>query len=590
MRTLLILCLCMLAPAAAMGAGNPNLQARALFDADWQWRMQTRPELATINGDHRFNATLSDTSLAASRAANMHAQDMLEQALLLERDKLSPQNQLSLELFVYEQAQRLEAAAFYPYQLQPLSAHDGIHISFAQLVAQMPFATETDYRNYLARIDALPAHIDGIIEQLREGLRSGWSTPKTVLRPVPEMLRQLREGVDTGALGEPFRQIPSTIPKPVRDELANAGPAALRAKLGPALLKLEQYLRTDYLPLARDSIAASALPGGADYYAFVVRNHSTTALTPAEVHALGRQEVARIRASMPAAIARTGFRGSYTQFIKFATSDPRLFYTSSDSLLARYRSVVARANTQLPALFSTLPSEPLVVKPMQAFGAEAQGPAYYEAGSATSPGALVVNTSRLAARPIWEIETLALHEGVPGHHLQTARAHELGDLPEFRRRGWYVAFGEGWALYAESLGLEMGLLRDPFSRFGQLNSELFRAARLVVDTGIHAQGWSRQQALDYLNANTANTPFDNEVEVDRYIAWPGQALGYKIGQARIRALRDKAEATLGARFDVRRFHSAVIDNGALPLSLLELQVGRWIAAQAAPAAETTGVK
>ncbi|MES3025991.1 MAG: DUF885 domain-containing protein [Pseudomonadota bacterium] len=580
MRKLLVLCVFVIAPCTALAAGNPNAAARALFDAEWQWRMQNRPELATAAGDHRYNATLSDTSLAASRAATTHAQQMLEQALQLERDKLTPQNQLSLELFVYEQSQRLEAASYYPYQVQPLSAQDGIHISFAQLVAQMPFAAEADYRNYLARIEALPAHIDGIIEQLREGLKTGWSTPRAVLRPVPELLRQLREGVDTGALGQPFRQIPATIPKPVRDELAASGPAALRARAAPALLKLEQFLRADYLPLTRESIAAGALPGGADYYAFLARSHSTTEMTPSEIHALGLQEVARIRAAMRATIARTGFAGGFAQFVRFATTDPRLFYKQPEPLLARYRSVVARASAQLPALFADPPSAQLVVKPVQAFGAETQSPAYYEAGNAFAPAALVVNTSRLAARPIWEIETLALHEGVPGHHLQVARAQELGELPEFRRRGWYVAFGEGWALYAESLGAELGLMRDPFSRFGQLNSELFRAARLVVDTGIHAQGWTRQQALDYLNANTANTPFDNEVEVDRYIGWPGQALGYKLGQMRIRALREKAQATLGPRFDLRRFHGAVIDNGPLPLALLEQQVGLWIGSQA----------
>ncbi|WP_181373245.1 DUF885 domain-containing protein [Massilia glaciei] len=582
MRKLLVLCVFVIAPCTSMAAGNPDAAARALFDAEWQWRMQNRPELATAAGDHRYNATLSDTSLAGSRAATAHAQQMLEQALQLEHDKLSPQNQLSLELFVYEQAQKLEAASFYPYQVQPLSGHEGIHISFAQLVAQMPFAHETDYRNYLARIEALPAHIDGIIEQLGEGLKTGWSTPRAVLRPVPELLRQLREGVESGALGLPFRQIPATIPKAVRDELAAAGPAALRARAAPALQRLEQYLRADYLPLSRESIGANALPGGNDYYAFLARVHSTADLTPSEIHALGLQEVARIRAGMRAAIARTGFAGNFAQFVRFATTDPRLFYKEPAPLLARYRSVVARASARLPELFAALPSEALVVKPVQALGAETQSPAYYQAGSLFTPAALVVNTSRLAARPIWEIETLALHEGVPGHHLQTARAHELADLPEFRRRGWYVAFGEGWALYAESLGPELGLMRDPFSRFGQLNSELFRAARLVVDTGIHARGWTRQQALDYLNANTANTAFDNEVEVDRYIGWPGQALGYKLGQLRIRALREQAQATLGARFDLRRFHGAVIDNGPLPLSLLEQQVGLWMASVAPP--------
>jgi uncharacterized protein (DUF885 family) len=267
------------------------------------------------------------------------------------------------------------------------------------------------------------------------------------------------------------------------------------------------------------------------------------------------------------------------QFIAFANNDPRLFYSKPQQLLERYRRIIARANERLPRLFAALPAEDIGVKPAQDVGADSQGAAYYEAGSAERPAALVVNTSRLDTRPLWETETLALHEAVPGHHLQTARAHEIADLPNFRRYGWYVAFGEGWALYAESLGPELGFFRDPFSAFGHLNAELLRAARMVADTGIHAQGWSRQQAIDYLNNNTANAPSDNEVEVDRYIAWPAQALGYKLGQLKIKALKDKAQALLGDKFDVRRFHNAVVDDGPLPLSILEQQIDRWIAQQ-----------
>ena len=285
---------------------------------------------------------------------------------------------------------------------------------------------------------------------------------------------------------------------------------------------------------------------------------------------------------MRGAIARTGFRGSFQEFAAFANSDPRLFYASPDKLLARYRRLEARAADGLPRLFAAAPSEPLVVRQVQG---ENQGAAYYEAASNGRPAALVINTSLLATRALWETETLALHEGVPGHHLQVARAHELADVPEFRRFAWYPAFGEGWALYAESLGPDLGFFADPFSAFGRLNSELLRAARMVADTGIHSLGWSRQQALDYLAANTANAPADNEVEVDRYIGQPGQAPAYKIGQLRIKALRDKAQAALGERFDIRRFHGAVLDNGPMPLAMLEQQVERWIKA-AAPAPKT----
>jgi uncharacterized protein (DUF885 family) len=576
MRKLLAICVFMFAPHAS--AQTADQQARALFDSDWQWRLRNQPEFATTVGDYRYDATLSDTSLEASRAATAHERTMLDQARQLERDKLTGQNQLSYDLFVLDKERKLAAAAFYPYTVQPITAQDGIHVGFGQMVAQMPFASETDYRNYLARLDALPRHVDGLVEQMREGMRTGWVAPKVTVRAVPGMLRQLRENLLSGDLGMPFRQIPATIPKPVRDELAAAGPAALRQKAAPALQKLEQFMRAEYLPLARDTIAASALPAGPDYYAFAVRYHTTTDLAAAELHALGLREVARIRGEMRAAIARTGFAGSFAQFISFANSDPRLFYSRPEQLLERYRGLIARANARLPALFATLPAEPIGVKAVAALGAENQGAAYYEAGSADRPAALVVNTSRLDTRPLWEMDTLALHEALPGHHLQTARAHEIADLPDFRRHGWYGAFGEGWALYAESLGPELGFFKDPFSTFGQLNAELFRAARLVVDTGIHAMGWTRQQALDYLNANTANPPSDNELEVDRYIAWPGQALGYKVGQLKIKALKEKAQGALGDKFDIRRFHDAVLENGPLPLGILERQIERWIAA------------
>jgi uncharacterized protein (DUF885 family) len=575
----------LLVPLAALGADTAGEQARTLFERDWQWRLQHQPEYATAVGDHRYDGALSDISPDGLRAAIAHERGMLDAARAIERGELTGQDRLSYDLFIDDKERKLAAAAIYPFDPQPLTAQDGLHIRLPQIVAQMPFATEADYRNYLARIDALPAHIDGLIEQMREGMRSGWVAPKASVRAVPALLHALRTNLIDGPLGAPFRRIPATIPKEARDQLSAAGPATLRAKAMPALEKLETFVREDYLPAARESIAASSLPDGAAWYALAVRHATTTELTPAEIHALGLKEVARIRDAMGGAIARTGFRGSFAEFLKFARTDPRLFYTSPDQLLARYRRTVARASARLPALFDALPAEPLVVKPMQEAGAAQQVAAYYEAGTPQRSAALVVNTSLLHTRPMWMIETLALHEGLPGHHLQVARAHGIDGLPAFRRFGWNVAYGEGWALYAETLGPQLGFFRDPFSAFGHLNDELLRAARLVVDTGIHAFGWSRQQALDYLNANTANAPSDNEVEVDRYIARPGQALGYKIGQLRLQALRDQARSTLGLRFDQRRFHAAVLDNGPLPLAMLEREVKRWIAAEAAAANE-----
>jgi uncharacterized protein (DUF885 family) len=463
-----------------------------------------------------------------------------------------------------------------PFDPQPITAQDGIQVRLPQLVAEMPFVTEQDYRNYIWRINSLPQYVDGLVRQLREGMRTGWTAPRVVMQPVPGQLRQLRLHLLDGAVGEPLRRIPSTIEPDVRRQLAEDGRLALEGSAAPALQRLEEFIEGAYLPAARDSISASSLPGGAAWYAMKVRQATGTDMSPDEIHALGLKEVARLRASMKDAIARTGFTGSFAQFAAFARSDPRLFYTDPDALLARYRSTIARATARLPALVGTVPQEEIAVRQAAQPGGIS---AYYQAASPGRPAALVVNTARIAARPMWEIETLALHEAVPGHHLQVARAHEL-DLPPFRRFGWYVAFGEGWATYAETLGPDIGFYQDAFSAFGHLNEELFRAARLVVDTGIHALGWSRRNAIDYLNANTANAPADNEVEVDRYIAQPGQALGYTIGQLRIQALRRKAEAALGPAFDLRRFHDAVLGNGPLPLPLLEREIDAWIASEA----------
>ncbi|MEH6433502.1 DUF885 domain-containing protein [Massilia sp. DD77] len=574
------------AGAVALGPATPAPsaaeQAGKLFERDWQWQLRRAPERATGLGEQRHNALLSDTSLAARAAALEHEREMLEAAREIDRGRLEGQALLSYELFLFDKQQRLDAGALTPFDPQPLTAYDGLQVRLPRLVAQMPFATEEDYRAYIARLKALPAHVDGLVEQLRAGLKAGWPMPKAALRGVPDALRSLREGLAEGALGAPFKRIPAAIAPEVREALQAAGAAALNDSAAPALRKLEDFLRTDYLPLARDSIGASNLPDGAAWYALLVRQATSTELTPAEIHALGLKEVARLRAEVAALVPRTGFRADAGKFLVFARSDPRLFFPDADTLLGRYRRALARAANKLPAVVSAAPAAGLAVKPMTAAG-PGQPAAYYEAGSEGRSAALVVNVADLPARPIWQVDTIALHEGLPGHHLQAARAQEL-DLPAFRRHAWHPAFGEGWATYAETLGPELGFFQDPFSLFGHLNEQVFRAARLVVDTGIHALGWQRQQAIDYLNAHTANPPADNEAEVDRYIAQPARALSYKIGQLRILALRKKARAALGERFDLRRFHDAVLGNGALPLPLLERQVERWIASESKPPA------
>lgn len=580
-------------PAASVQAAEAPTtqaaQATQLYERDWQWQLRHAPEKATALGEHRYNAWLADTTLAGRAAALAHERAMLAAAQAIDRAQLAGEDQVSWNLFVAGKERLVAALALTTFDPLPITAYDGLQVRLPRLVAQMPFATDADYLVYLARLQALPAHVDGLLEQLRAGRQAGWTIPKAAIAPVPDALRALREKLVDGPLGAPFQRIPATIAPEVREQLRAAGKAALTGQVAPSLRKLEDFLRQEYVPNARDSIGASALPGGPEWYARLVKDSTTTDLTPAQVHALGVQEVARLRAEIERLIPRTGFRGGFAEFIAFARSDRRLFFNDAAALLDRYRRTLALAQARVGRVATLVPAASIVVKPMGESAGGGQPAAYYEAGSAQRTAALVVDTARLDARPIWQVDTIALHEAVPGHHLQAARAQEL-DLPAFRRHGWYDAFGEGWATYAESLGPELGLFQDPFSLFGHLNEEMFRAARLVVDTGIHAHGWSRQQAIDYLNTHTANPPRDNEAEVDRYIARPAQALGYQVGQLSILALRTQARAALGKQFDLRRFHDAVLGGGALPLAELGSRIGRWIAAEKDPATRAEGVQ
>jgi uncharacterized protein (DUF885 family) len=570
--------------APATFAATPQQQLKTLLDSDWQWTMRHSPEFATRIGDKRYNDRLTDNSLAGSREVNAHQKDVLEQAKQIDRNALDGQDLISYDMFVYEKTHAVDTAQFYEYDPQPLTHLDGIHISLPQLVAQTPFKNAKDYHNYLARLRTLPRYIDGVIAQLQHGMETGWVAPSVTMKLVPGELKEFIAKLDDGPVAEPFRKMPDSIPNSTRERLRQEGVTVLHQQVGPAFVKLEAFVREQYLPKCRATIAASALPAGPAWYALAVKDGTTTSMTPQEIHELGLREVARIQGEIQTVMTQVGFKGTRAEFSNFLNSDPRFFYTKPEDLIGGYRDILKRAQAGLPKLFADLPRLAVDVKPVPDIGADDQPGAYYEAGvpDGSRPGYFVANTAKINMRPKWAMESLTLHEGVPGHHLQIARAQETKGIPNFRRFGWYNAFGEGWALYAETLGPSLGLYTDPYSMAGHLDAELFRAARLVVDTGIHALGWSRQQSIDYLNANTMNPPHDNEVEIDRYIMWPGQALGYKIGQLKIKSLRDKAQKALGAKFDLRKFHNAIIDNGGLPLDTLEAQIDRWIEQQLPP--------
>ena len=355
------------------------------------------------------------------------------------------------------------------------------------------------------------------------------------------------------------------------------------AQVAPAFGKLHRFMIETYIPKARESIEFTALPDGRAWYAFKVRENTTTTLAPEEIHVLGLHEVKRIRADMDALIAKTGFSGDFGNFMQFLHTDPRFFYSSAEELLTGFRDIAKRIDPQLIRLFGTVPRLPYGVKAIPSYAEQSAPPAYYTEGSlqAGNPSWFLVNTYAIGSRPKWQMECLTLHEAVPGHHLQLALAAEKVNLPEFRRYGGYTAFNEGWALYSESLGVELGLYQDPYSRFGALTFEMLRAVRLVVDTGMHSLGWSRQQSIDYMRANTGEAEREAAVEIDRYITWPGQALAYKLGQLKLRELRDFAQQELKDGFDLRRFHDAILTDGSLPLDILEQRMRAWVEAQRA---------
>jgi uncharacterized protein (DUF885 family) len=465
----------------------------------------------------------------------------------------------------------------------PVNQMQGVQQNVAQTIVMMRAASTADYEDVVSRLRGVPRLIEQTIALLEKGLETGITPPRITLRDVPQqILNQVVEEAPASPLLRPFSRFPETVSAADRDRLKSDATAAYRDHVAPAFRRLHRFFAETYLPRTRESIALSDLPDGEAWYAFNVRQTTTTHLTPREIHATGLQEVRRIRAEMDGVIAASGFAGGgFPEFMTFLRTDPRFFFERAEDLLAAYRDICKRADPELVGLFATLPRLPYGVVPVPAYAERSQTTAYYEPGSPSAgrPGRFYANTYDLRARPKWEMEALALHESVPGHHLQIALAQEMPGVPEFRKHGFYTAFIEGWGLYAESLGSEMGFYKDPYSRFGQLTYEVWRAIRLVLDTGMHAFGWPREKAIAYFEENAGKAAHDIVVEVDRYIVWPGQALAYKIGELKIKELRARAAAARGPAFDVRAFHDQVLAGGAVPLDVLESRIDAWVAAR-----------
>jgi uncharacterized protein (DUF885 family) len=468
----------------------------------------------------------------------------------------------------------------FPFEFMQLNQMGGVQQNVPQVITSTTFRTTKDFEDLVARLNGVPALVDQTIALLQKGLDLKVTPPQVTLRDVPQQVLNLivKDPAQSEMLA-PFKEMPALIPAADQTRLRAAATDAFTKKVEPAFQKLHDFLVAKYLPGARTTIGANKLPNGDKIYAFNTRQQTTTELAPAQIHQIGLDEVRRIRGEMDKVIASTGFKGDFHAFTKFLLTDPKFYYTDAESLLSGYRDIAKRIDPKLVEFFGMLPRLPYGVRPVPGYAEKSQAGAYYEPGSlkAGRPGYFFANTYDLPGRPKWGMETLTLHEAVPGHHFQISIAQETEDLPEFRKNGGYNAFAEGWALYAESLGYEMGFYKDPYQNFGHLGDEMLRAVRLVVDTGLHSMDWSREQAIKYFEENTGNPPHDIEVEVDRYIVWPAQALGYKIGQLKIRELRTFAEKELGQKMDLRAFHDEVLKNGALPMSVLETHMKEWVA-------------
>ena len=539
------------------------------------------PELATQLGDPRGQGRWTDESPDAIAQRKQCERDGLALMRSIARDKLSVSNQLNYDLLLDQLQTAVQGQAF-PQELLQMSQLNGPQQDPAATLAMMPNASVEQLANQVSRLEALPQSIDQSIALMRAGIKAGVTPPRITLRDVPQQIRnQLVDDPAASPLLTGFVNIPQTVDSLQQAALREKAQLVYREQIVPAYDRLLAFTENEYLPAARESIAARDLPNGESWYNYDVKKRTTTDLTPEQIHEIGVREVARIHAEMEQVMAETGFKGSFAEFLVFLRTDPQFYYTSAEDLVRGYRDIAKRADPALTRLFGLLPRTPYGVIPVPEYAEQSQTTAYYQEGSlkAGRPGYYFVNTYALNTRPRWEMEALTLHEAVPGHHLQISLAQEMDGVPWFRQESSYTAFVEGWGLYAESLGSELGFYQDPYSHFGQLTYEMWRAVRLVVDTGMHYLGWSRQQAIDYFKENAGKQEHDIIVEIDRYIVWPGQALAYKIGELKFKELRAYAEHELGEQFDIRAFHDTVLGAGAVPLNVLEANVHRWVAGQ-----------
>ncbi|MFC6633044.1 DUF885 domain-containing protein [Microbulbifer taiwanensis] len=563
-------------------------QLQALQDLRYRWVMESFPGWATYEGYPGVNDRWTDASMDGIERRREQTRRMLAASRHIDSEKLPENQQLDYQLLYQDLLNEVKGFQF-PDHLLPVSHMDGIQRNVPGVLNSMPKRSAADYETLLARLEKLPALVTQTRALMQEGLEKKITPPQITLRDLPGQIRALIPGdPKQSPLLKAFNEMPRSIAAGQQRRLQNRAYALYHKEVVPAWRALAEFVERDYIPGAVVDTAFTSMPDGLRWYAHKVRDNTTTALSPEEIHRIGLAEVKRIRGEMDRIIQKTGFEGDFKAFTEFLRTDPRFYYSDKEELMRGYRDIAKRIDGELPALFGTLPRLPYGVKPIPGYSEKSQTTAYYQPGSAEAgrAGVFFANTYNLPSRPKWEMEALTVHEAMPGHHLQIALAQEQKDIHPLRRLTFYTGFVEGWGLYSESLGYDLGLYTDPYSEFGALTYDMWRAVRLVVDTGMHQLGWNREQAIEYFMDNSAKPLHDVTVEIDRYLVWPGQALAYKLGQLKIKELRASAEQQLGSNFDIRAFHDQLLGAGALPLNLLEARMDDWMKAQSAGAAGT----
>jgi uncharacterized protein (DUF885 family) len=553
-------------------------QLYALFDAEWENNLRENPTFASYLGDKRYNDRWEDRSLAAIERRHRRNTEVLEKLKKIDRSQLSVSDRLNYDLFQKDYEESVERFQFKQFLL-PVSQQGGIQTQ-DELAQFLQFRTVKDFEDWIARMNAFPVLMEQTLELMREGKRQNLMLPRVVMQRVPAQIdKQITATAEANPFYAPFKNFPKDISEAEQTRLKNLAKEAISGKIIPAYKSLKSYFEKEYLPASYKDAGVWQRSDGARFYEFLARSYTTTSMTPKEIHEKGLSEVARIRAEMEKIKTQVGFKGSLQEFFTHLRTDEKFFYKTPEELLKAYRAISKRIDPEVVKVFRTLPRMPYGVVPIPDNIAPDTTTAYYNSPAAdgSRPGLYYVNLYKPETRPKWEMMALSIHEAVPGHHLQLALQQELGEVPNFRKFGGYTAFIEGWGLYSEFLGEELGLYADPYDKFGQLTYEMWRAVRLVVDTGIHYFKWDRQRAIDYFKANAAKTDQDIVNEIDRYISTPGQALAYKIGELKIKELRQKSKTQLGEKFDVKDFHDAVLLSGAVPLDILEKNVDEYIA-------------